>query len=99
MPKIYEFLGIFIFLWSDDHAPIHFHARHQEYEMIIEIKFKDGKPFFSFKSVKGRKSFPPAKLKQLKKFVHTYYREMVRKYELFYIYGSKVKSEKITNIK
>ncbi|MCX6265882.1 MAG: DUF4160 domain-containing protein [Bacteroidetes bacterium] len=99
MPKIFEYLGIYLFLWSDDHLPMHFHARHQKYEMVIEVIFKNGKPTFKYKTVKGREPFPPAKLTHLKKFVKAYYRYMVRKWELFYIYGYQVKSEKVKDLK
>ena len=37
MPVISRFHGIVIFMNYNDHAPPHFHARHQDEEVIIEI--------------------------------------------------------------
>ncbi|WP_420576497.1 DUF4160 domain-containing protein [Ekhidna sp.] len=41
MPKIYEYLGIIFFFYSNEHEPIHVHARKGEFESkatIILIK-------------------------------------------------------------
>jgi hypothetical protein len=37
MPKISEFFGIAIYIYFDDHAPPHFHARYGEFEAVIQI--------------------------------------------------------------
>jgi hypothetical protein len=37
MPEISRFLGIAIFMYWDDHAPPHFHARYGEYEAKVLI--------------------------------------------------------------
>ena len=55
MPKIFEYLGIIIFFYSNEHEPIHVHARKGEYESkaefiifngeIVKIKIKENKGF------------------------------------------------------
>ena len=42
MPKLYEYLGIVIFFYSNEHEPIHVHGRYGEFESKIEIVLKDG---------------------------------------------------------
>ena len=37
MPKLFEYLGIVIFFWSDEHEPIHVHGRYSDSEMKAEI--------------------------------------------------------------
>jgi hypothetical protein len=37
MPRISAFYGIVITMYSNDHAPPHFHARYSEYEAKIAI--------------------------------------------------------------
>ncbi len=37
MPTISEFFGILIFMYNEDHAPPHFHARYGEHEVLIQI--------------------------------------------------------------
>jgi hypothetical protein len=38
MPTISRFYGIVIFMNYNDHSPPHFHARHQDHEVIVEIE-------------------------------------------------------------
>ena len=42
MPKLYEYLGIIIFFYSNEHEPIHVHGRYGEFESKIEIILKNG---------------------------------------------------------
>lgn len=37
MPIISRFLGIFIAMYWDDHAPPHFHEKYGEYEITVNI--------------------------------------------------------------
>jgi hypothetical protein len=43
MPKIFEYLGIIIFLYSNEHEPIHVHATHDSFESKAEFYIVDGK--------------------------------------------------------
>ncbi|TDB53396.1 DUF4160 domain-containing protein [Photorhabdus luminescens] len=38
MPTISEFFGILIWMYDDDHNPLHFHAYYGEHEAIISIE-------------------------------------------------------------
>lgn len=37
MPKISSFYGIVIYMYYNDHAPPHFHAKYNQFEALIEI--------------------------------------------------------------
>ena len=37
MPKIYEYLGLIIFFYSNEHEPIHVHARYGSQESKAEF--------------------------------------------------------------
>jgi hypothetical protein len=37
MPEISRFFGIVITMYSDDHNPPHFHARHGDFRAMIDI--------------------------------------------------------------
>ena len=43
MPKIYEYLGIVIFFYANDHEPIHVHAKSGSCESKAEFIIVDGK--------------------------------------------------------
>lgn len=38
MPRISEFYGIIIFMYFRDHNPPHFHAKYNEYKILITIQ-------------------------------------------------------------
>jgi len=37
MPKLYEYLGILIFFYSNEHEPIHVHAKYGKFESKAEV--------------------------------------------------------------
>ena len=38
MPEICRFLGIVIYMYFDDHAPSHFHAKYGKFEVMVDIE-------------------------------------------------------------
>ncbi len=65
MPKIYEYLGLIIMFYSNEHEPIHVHGLQGEFESKAEFYIKNGEIIeIKIKTVKGRK---PLKGKDLKK--------------------------------
>ena len=42
MPKIYEYLGIIIMFYSNEHEPIHVHGKYQGLESKAEFIIKEG---------------------------------------------------------
>ncbi|MEK6782766.1 MAG: DUF4160 domain-containing protein [Bacteroidota bacterium] len=43
MPKLYEYFGLIILFYSNEHEPIHVHGKYQEMESKAEIIFENGK--------------------------------------------------------
>ena len=43
MPKLYEYLGILIYFYSNEHEPIHVHGRYAGRESRAEIILADGR--------------------------------------------------------
>lgn len=43
MPKIFEYLGILIFFYSNEHDPVHVHGKHDGFESRAEFYIVDGK--------------------------------------------------------
>lgn len=73
MPKLYEYLGLIILFYSQEHEPIHVHCKYQGKESKAEIIFKDGK-FIEVKiaGVKGKEPLDSQNLKKFKKLVEVY---------------------------
>ena len=96
MPKIFEYLGIVIFFYSQEHEPIHVHGRIGKYESKAEFFFKNGKivetrvkPVGDFRPLKGKD------LRNFNLFIKTYGDKIVGKWIEFFVLKKKVSMEKI----
>lgn len=97
MPKIYEYLGLIFFFYSDEHLPIHVHVSFAEYESKLELEFENGKlKAIKSKNVKGRLPLPSKEIKEAIKFVRKYYEGIVEKWTTFFVKNKKVSCESIT---
>lgn len=96
MPKLYEYLGIMIFFYSNEHEPVHVHGRYGQYESKIEIHLRDGKiQSINLLRVPGKKSLPSKQSKQFKKLVTIFAEEIVQSWINYFVYNKKIISKKI----
>ena len=97
MPRIFEYLGIIIFFYSNEHEPIHVHAKKGELESkaefiisngeIIEIRIQENK---GFKPLKG------TDLRNFKDFLSIYADKIVKKWIDYFVYHRDIDFERIT---
>lgn len=65
MPKIYEYLGIIIMFYSNEHEPMHVHGKYQGFESKAEFIIVDGKIIrINVKDVKGKRPLPTKEQKE-----------------------------------
>jgi Domain of unknown function (DUF4160) len=96
MPKIFEYLGIIILFYSNEHEPIHVHGKYQGQESKAELLIENGKvKEIHIKSVKGRKSLQANTLNDFRKFVETYADEIVQKWIDYFVLHKQVICENI----
>lgn len=97
MPKIFEYLGIVLFFYSNEHEPIHVHATYGSFESKAEFFIVDGKiSEIRIKLVRGKKPLTGAKLKDFKDFLDVYGDKIVQKWIDYFVYHKEVKFEKIS---
>lgn len=97
MPKIYEYLGIILFFYSNEHEPIHVHARKGEYESKAEIFMQGGLiKEIIITNVKSRKPLKGSDLSNLKDFLEIYSDSIVSKWVDYFVYNKEISFEKIT---
>lgn len=97
MPKLYEYLGLIILFYSNEHEPIHVHGKYQGMESKAEIIFVDG--IFKeirISDVKGKKPLDKKNLKNFSIFVEAYKLEIVNKWIEFFVYNKAIEPEVIT---
>jgi hypothetical protein len=96
MPKIFEYLGIVIMFYSNEHEPIHVHGKFQAYESKAEFIIIDGKiSDIKIKEVKGKKPLPKKELKEFKNFVSKFKEDIVQKWIDYFVYHKSIQCIKI----
>ena len=97
MPKIFEYLGIIVFFYSNEHEPIHVHAKHDKFESKAEFYIVDGQIIeIKIKQIKGSKPLTGTKLNDFEDFLEKYSDQIVQKWIDYFVYHKNVKFEKIT---
>jgi hypothetical protein len=96
MPKIFEYLGIIIMFYSNEHEPIHVHGKYQGYESKAEFIIIDGEIVeVLIKKVKGKKELPKKELKEFRRFVNKFKDDIVQKWVNYFVYHKSISCIKI----
>ncbi|MBC6426734.1 MAG: DUF4160 domain-containing protein [Ekhidna sp.] len=97
MPKIFEYLGILIFFYSNEHEPIHVHAKKGEYESKAEFSIINGNiSEIKITNISGARPLKGKDLKDFKFFLEKYADKIVEKWINYFVYHKNVEFEKIT---
>ena len=97
MPKIFEYLGIIIFFYSNEHEPIHVHASYGNLESKAEFYIINGTiSEIRIKLVGGKKPLDMGRLKDFEEFLEVYADQIVKKWVDYFVYHKDVSFEKIT---
>ncbi|MCW0484859.1 DUF4160 domain-containing protein [Gaoshiqia sediminis] len=97
MPKIYEYLGILIFFYSNEHEPIHVHAKKGEFESKAEFLIENGVIMeIRITNVRGSNPLIGKELKDFKAFLNVYANKIVEKWVDYFVYHKEVPFEKIS---
>jgi len=97
MPKLYEYFGLIILFYSNEHEPIHVHGKYQGRESKAEIIFENGEfKEVRVSAVKGKEPLDSKNEKRLRKLVAHFREDIVQKWVDFFVYNKEVKSEVIT---
>ncbi len=97
MPRIYEYLGIVLFFYSNEHNPVHVHAQHGDYESKAEFYIENGEiTEIRIVNIKGREPLKGSLLKDFEIFLEKYANSIVQKWIDFFVYHKYVDFERIT---
>ena len=95
MPKLFEYLGIAIWFYSDEHNPIHVHARYGRNEVKVNLYEKDGAVYdVDYIEVSGK--FSPAKMSDLRVFINENKSAILFAWQQCFTQNVKIKPLKIT---
>jgi hypothetical protein len=97
MPKIFEYLGILLFFYSNEHEPIHVHAKKGEFESKAEFFIKNGIiTEIKITNIKGMKPLMGKDLKNFEVFLEIYSNRIVEKWVNYFVYHKDIEFERIT---
>jgi hypothetical protein len=98
MPKLYEYFGLIILFYSNEHEPIHVHGKYQgaecKAEIILDKKRKIVK--IKYSSVSGKRLLNNTKIKHFKKIVENYKEEIIQKWIDYFVFHKPIKIKKIS---
>ena len=87
MPKLYVYLGIMVFFYSNEHEPIHVHGKYGELESKAEILLDNGKvKEIRVSTVMGKRPLSGKNLKNFIKVVTENADDIVKKWVEFFVY-------------
>jgi hypothetical protein len=97
MPKLYEYFGLVIFFYANEHEPVHVHGNCQGREGRAELIIVDGViKEVRFGAAAGRPSLTSKEAGLFKEIVTGRADDIVRKWIDFFVLKKTVKSERIT---
>jgi hypothetical protein len=96
MPKLFEYMGILIFFYSNEHEPIHIHAKKAEYESKAEFYIVEGViSEIKITEIKGKKPLKGSDLKDFQDFLESYSEKIVQSWVDYFVYHKSIVFEKI----
>ncbi len=97
MPKLYEYFGIVVFFYSNEHDPVHVHGRYQGKEIRAELTIVNGRVVdIVYARVRGRRPLDAPQLADFKELVVHFAEDIVSKWIDYFVLHRSVRSMKIT---
>jgi hypothetical protein len=97
MPKLYEYFGLIILFYSNEHEPIHVHGKYQGTESKAEFVIDDGQIVeIRYNSVRGKRPLDEHQFNNFKTLVERYAEDIVQKWINYFVLHRPVSPERIT---
>jgi hypothetical protein len=93
MPKLYEYFGLIVFFYSNEHEPVHVHGRYQGCESKAELIIEDGAVVdIRFGPIRGRRPLEDAQLRNFEALTRHYADDILHKWIDYFILHKEVPS-------
>ena len=97
MPKLYEYFGLIIMFYANEHEPVHVHGKFQDRESRAEIIVVNGEiTEIRYTNVAGRGALENTDMRNFKELVSARASDIVSKWIDFFVLHKPVKVERIT---
>ncbi|MCF7848206.1 MAG: DUF4160 domain-containing protein [Kiritimatiellales bacterium] len=96
MPKLYEYFGLIVLFYSNEHEPVHVHGIYHGCECRADLIIEDGRVVdILFNPVRGRRPLENTQLSDFKKLVNMHAEDIVQKWVDYFIMHKAIKPEHI----
>ena len=97
MPKLYEYFGIIVLFYSNEHEPIHVDGKCQGRESKAELIIANARVVeIIYSSVKGRKPLSKSEMNNFRTLTEHYADEIVQKWIDYFVLHRPIEPQKIT---
>ncbi len=92
MPKLFKYLGVLVFFYSNEHEPVHVHGRFQGCENKAVFHIENGEiRRIEILPVRGKRPLPPAKRKAFETVVNAFADTIVKSWVDYFVYHRPLK--------
>jgi hypothetical protein len=96
MPKLYEYFGIIVLFYSNEHAPVHVHGKYQGKETRAEFIIENGRIVdIVYRAVKGRKPLDGPQLRDFQILTRHFSEQIVQKWVDYFVMHRPIQPERI----
>jgi hypothetical protein len=97
MPKLYEYFGLIVMFYSNEHEPVHVHGKCQGREGRAELIVLNGKVIeIRYSNVAGRQPLESSEHKFFEEIVSVRANDIVEKWIDYFVMHKSIKPETIT---
>ena len=97
VPKLYEYFGLIVMFYSNEHEPVHVHGKSRGRECRAEIIVIDGRvKEIRYEPAAGRVPLEPNEMRFFEEVVTAKADDIVGKWVDFFVMHKSIKSERIT---
>lgn len=90
MPKIFKYFGYFLYIYVNDHLPLHVHAVIQGRETKFILEYNNGILTVVNKAIKGKTALNATKITEMRKFVRKYADKIKEQWEAIHYYKKQI---------
>jgi len=97
MPKLYEYFGLIIMFYANEHEPVHVHGKYHDCESRAEIIVVNGEiTSIHYSRVAGRTPLQNREMRHFEELVNARATDIIAKWIDFFVLHKTVNSERIT---
>lgn len=97
-PTAFTFSGIKVYIYPDDHLPVHIHAIYAEYETVYELIIDSGKLINIDIRPGYTNPLPPVQHKKVIKFLKKHFKTVIAQWTELVIFKKQIKVKRITGL-